>query len=426
MIKLIKQLLTLALGKNERFNFEERLVLSSIIFLCIMSIIGIIINVYIDLGSSTIIIAVSTLLIYICVYVSARIYRKTYLAKLILSIYTLILCNLFWAGNFGSKGPAIYTFLPYFSIMVFLWNNKQIKILSIIIFLNIILLLVLELYIPGIIKNYPTEQARIIDSYSGLFMFMGVQFIMVVYAKNNYILEFERAKRSDMLKSAFLANMSHEIRTPLNAILGFTKLLVTRENSKEKKEIFAKVIVDNGNYLMQIISDILDISMIEAGQLKIQKKDVNINALIRKIYNNQNNILIEAKRIEVKFILDIPNKEYILFTDELRVEQILINIIGNAIKFTNNGYIKIGYTQEKEFLRFFVEDTGIGIKPAFQNEIFNRFVKSNETLSNNFLRGAGIGLALTKELVQILGGKIWFTSEYLKGSQFYFTLPLNE
>jgi len=290
--------------------------------------------------------------------------------------------------------------------------------------LNIAILFILEISNPNLILQYPTEFSRISDSYVTLIIALGFFSIIIVSAKNNYIKQYKMAQRSDKLKSAFLANMSHEIRTPLNAIMGFTKLLTTRELSKEKMGQYSNLITDNSKYLMQLLSDILDISLIESGQLKLNPSLVKLQDLFNRLYENQNYILKDIKKENVHLQLSLPSDNATIETDVVRFEQIMTNLLNNAVKFTSDGYIKFGYYfQENEYV-FFVEDTGCGIKEEFQPEIFNRFVKNEDNRDANFIRGAGIGLSLTKELVHILDGKIWFTSVYMEGTTFYFTLPV--
>jgi signal transduction histidine kinase len=307
--------------------------------------------------------------------------------------------------------------------MIFVWDNFQIVIILGFIGLNILILFTLEINNPALIPQYPTDIARISDSYGTLIIALGFFSIIIVSAKNNYIKQYKMAQRSDRLKSAFLANMSHEIRTPLNAIMGFTRLFTTRDLPKEKKEHYSQLITENSKYLMQLLSDILDISLIESGQLKTTFSTINLTNFFNKLYENLMYTLVEAGKSDVQLILNIPPDEKLIESDEIRLEQIMSNLINNAIKFTSQGYIKFGYYHQDNELVLFVEDTGIGIKEEFQPEIFNRFVKNEDNKDQNFVRGAGIGLSLTKELVQVLGGKIWFTSAYQEGSTFFLSLP---
>jgi signal transduction histidine kinase len=252
---------------------------------------------------------------------------------------------------------------------------------------------------------------------------MGFVTIIIVSAKNNYIKQYKMAQRSDKLKSAFLANMSHEIRTPLNAIIGFSQLIIERDLPKDKKEKYSALITENGDYLMKLISDILDVSMIESGHLKIIKSKVNLNKFLNSVYSAQNEIINEKAMCQFEFLLEIPSRTTYVEVDEMRLKQIVFNLIGNAIKYTTKGYVRIGYTVSENEIIFFVEDTGCGIKEEFQPEVFNRFVRHEDSQEVKTSRGSGIGLSLSKELVHILGGKIWFTSRYKEGTTFYFTIP---
>lgn len=424
-MKDINHLLTALLGSEESSTFEGRLVLSCILSASIISFFSIFANMEMGLGSVTVILVIISFFFYGYAYILGRFLKKLPLAKLLFTVYSILFCNVYWWVDYGSRGSAMYIFPVFFSAMIFVWNNISIKLISIIIWANILLLFSIELIWPDIIPHFPSERARIIDSYAGLLIFLAVLSFLVLNAKKNYIKQFIMAQRSDKLKSAFLANMSHEIRTPLNAIMGFTSLFTSRELSREKKELYSQLIIDNSKYLMQLLSDILDISLIESGQLKIKKSNVVLPELLGRLHQNYLCTIKETGKPNIQLLLNHPPESVSLETDELRFEQIMNNLVNNALKFTSEGYVKIGYyLQDHEYI-FFVEDTGSGIKEEFQPEIFNRFVKNDDNLNESFVRGAGIGLSLTKELVLLLGGKIWFTSIYTEGSTFYFSLPFN-
>ena len=423
MTKLIKQLLKKALGSEQEFSFEDRLVLSYILYGGIMSFICIFFNIWLELGRGIILLLVSSTLILTIDYILARIYKKLFISRLLLSIYILFFCNCYWFLNYGSQGSATYLFLVYFFIMIFAWETFQIKIIALLVFINILILFGIEMSLPNLIPHYPSESARIIDSYATLAIVLGFITIIIITAKNNYIKQYKMAQKSDQLKSAFLANMSHEIRTPLNAIIGFSQLLTERDMPKDKKERYSQLITENGDYLMKLISDILDVSMIESGQLSIIKQRVNLNNLFKHVYSINNEIIHNKNNAEVVLKLETPVKSLIIEVDEMRLKQIIFNLIGNAIKYTIKGYIKFGYVLDESNVMFFVEDTGCGIKEEFQPEVFNRFVRHEESREVKTTRGSGIGLSLSKELVHILGGKIWFTSKYKEGTTFYFSLP---
>lgn len=225
----------------------------------------------------------------------------------------------------------------------------------------------------------------------------------------------EEAEESNRIKSAFLANMSHEIRTPLNAIVGFSSLLVQGENPEEREQYMA-IVEENNELLLQLISDILDLSKIEAGTFDFIKQELDVNQLCEDMVRTMK---LKAKPgVEVVFDHRLP--ECIIVSDRNRLNQVIANFMNNAIKFTSTGSIRLGYGQvETNLLRFYVADTGIGIIQEKQAEIFDRFVKLN-----SFVHGTGLGLSISKSIVEQLGGTIGVESESGKGACFWFTLPV--
>ena len=234
----------------------------------------------------------------------------------------------------------------------------------------------------------------------------------------------EKAEESDRLKSAFLANMSHEIRTPMNAILGFSELLRIEEVSKEVRDEYIKIIHNKGNELMLIINDIIDISKIEAGDIKIVKSDVEINEFIRPIHQhfNREKSLMNKDHIQMRLLIP-ENANPVIHTDPARLKQVLNNLINNALKFTSEGFIEMGYVLRDANLEFYIRDTGIGVTREKQHIIFDRFRQVDESLNSQF-GGTGLGLAISRNLVELLGGELWMESEEDQGSTFHFTLPM--
>ena len=223
----------------------------------------------------------------------------------------------------------------------------------------------------------------------------------------------EEAEESNRIKSAFLANMSHEIRTPLNAIVGFSSLLVQGENPEEREQYMA-IVEENNELLLQLISDILDLSKIEAGTFDFVKQELDVNQLCEDMVRTMK--LKARPGVEVVFDHRLP--ECIIVSDRNRLNQVIANFMNNAIKFTSTGSIRLGYGQaETNLLRFYVADTGIGIIQEKQAEIFDRFVKLN-----SFVHGTGLGLSISKSIVEQLGGTIGVESESGKGACFWFTL----
>ncbi len=229
------------------------------------------------------------------------------------------------------------------------------------------------------------------------------------------------AEESDRLKSAFLANMSHEIRTPMNGILGFAELLKKPDLTGEEQQDYIRIIEKSGTRMLNIINDIVDISKIEAGLMKLDLKESNINEQIEYIYTFFKPE-VEAKGMKLKFNTPLPALEATITTDREKVYAILTNLVKNAIKFTNRGSIEFGYFRKDDYLEFYVKDTGIGIPKDRQEAIFERFIQADIT-DKMARQGAGLGLSITRAYVEMLGGKIWVESVEGSGSTFYFTLP---
>ncbi|MGG7036491.1 MAG: PAS domain S-box protein [Flavobacterium sp.] len=239
-----------------------------------------------------------------------------------------------------------------------------------------------------------------------------------------------KAEESERLKSAFLANMSHEIRTPMNGILGFTELLKESTLSGEKQTEYIEIIRKSGNRMLNIINDIINISKIESGLMRANFVSTNVNEQIEYIYSFFKHEAF-SKGIELSYSSELSFDKAFINSDKEKIGNILTNLIKNAIKFTHKGGIEFGYclkingdSESDKALEFYVKDTGTGIDDSQIDIVFERFRQTNESISRNH-EGAGLGLAITKSFVEMLGGEIWVESQLGKGSTFYFTLPYN-
>ena len=226
-----------------------------------------------------------------------------------------------------------------------------------------------------------------------------------------------KAEQSDRLKSAFLANMSHEIRTPLNAIVGFSQLLPAAETAEEKK-LYSGIINQNSDILLQLINDILDISRLETGRLKLSYEEVEIVSLCQSVLATTS----YGKRDAVEYMFQTPCEEFMLETDVQRLQQILINLLSNANKFTEQGSITLGIEihKEQDCVYFSVTDTGRGIPEDKQKKVFERFEKLDE-----YVQGTGLGLAICKLTITMMGGDIWVDGDYKEGARFVVCHPLH-
>ncbi|MBK7627576.1 MAG: PAS domain S-box protein [Bacteroidales bacterium] len=246
-------------------------------------------------------------------------------------------------------------------------------------------------------------------------------------AQTELIAAKEKAEESDRLKSAFLANISHELRTPLNAIMGFSNL-IAETSTDEETVTNSNIIYRSGQHLLSLVEDIFDTAIIETGQIKIHNEKTDIVAIMNEVKDIIHGEILKEEKTGINLNLNLtymPDYKYII-TDGRKVKQVLINLLRNALKFTDQGYIEFGFSkpenQQENMLQFYVRDTGIGIDKKDHEVIFNTFRQLDDTHSRKF-GGMGIGLSISKKLIEKMGGKIWIVSEKGAGSEFFFTLP---
>lgn len=266
-------------------------------------------------------------------------------------------------------------------------------------------------------ENDKNEVVGVVESFTDITRLKDIE--------NRLIKAKKKAEESDKLKSAFLANMSHEIRTPMNSIIGYSDLLIEEDIDDETKNSYLKIIQKAGNDLLKLVDDIIDIAKIEAGQLNIKLESVSVNSILAETHSMlSEHTSLKLNGVSLNLIQKEEFNDFIL-TDGLRLKQILVNIINNAIKFTQSGSINFGYTKKDNSLEFFVKDTGIGLTKEQIGIIFERFRQADDSTTKKY-GGNGLGLSISKGLVDLLGGKIWVESEWKKGTTFYFTIPYIE
>lgn len=244
--------------------------------------------------------------------------------------------------------------------------------------------------------------------------------------QHELILARDKAEEANRIKTTFLSNISHEIRTPLNAIIGFSDLIITRKQALDKQDVFIRVVNKNGKHLLNVISDIIDISKLEAGHIDFFSTTFSTITMLHELDNEYKYTLQNKDHIpRLKNIL-IDESDALIYTDKLKLKQILSNLLNNAYKFTDKGSIEITLNLvtelEEKFYQFSVKDTGIGISDEQQKRIYDRFRQADETISRDY-GGTGLGLPISRGLIELMGGRIWLESELGKGSVFHFTLP---
>lgn len=303
-----------------------------------------------------------------------------------------------------------------FTILTPLWQKSWFKVLFVFSIVSIIYLIFW--YRLRNIKLQKIKLESLVDEKTSALKF----------EINERIKAQQTAEAADKLKTAFLANMSHEIRTPVNAIVGFSDLLRDPKLKESDKEMFLNYIINGGRSLLNLINDIIDISKIEAGQIRVEKLSCDLYTMMNELhfmYTEQ--LRIKNKTSVVLQVSNYPEDvKLTILTDPFRLKQVFINLLSNAFKFTEKGSIEFGYKVVKNNeLLFYVKDSGIGIPADKQEIIFHRFRQVEETYTRNY-EGTGLGLAISKKLVELMGGNIWVESLADKGSTFYFTLPLEK
>ncbi len=404
------------------FDFEKQFLLPLSLTAIFFSAISVFLNVIMGFKWALIVIPLAGIGIFGIVYFMAKKDFHVTFAKWMFIITSMILINVVWYYNYGARGPWFFLIILVYSYLIFMMSGRQLLILSVILVLNVLVLFFYEETHPNALGNYPSNTMRLLDFYSAILLTGATAYVLMTIAKRSYLTQYKKAKIADKLKSSFLANMSHEIRTPLNAIVGFSNLLADGTIKEEERDEYISIINNSNETLLQLIDDILDVSMIEADQVKITKSDFSVNKQMKQLETTYLPIIKKKKQDAVQLKLNLPEDSFWIKSDQIRINQVMVNLLNNAIKFTHKGSIEFGFEPKGNYLKFYVKDTGIGVQEAYLDHLFDRFYKI-ENDNKKLYRGTGIGLYLCKRIVELLGGTIHVESKFGKGSMFYFYLP---
>ncbi len=413
MFRKFRQLL---FSRPDDIGFENYLVLVLCAMIAITGYLGIIMNSILGIGWLAVMMSVLPAVIFTSIYFYSRIRKRYKLSKYAFVIISIVMINIQWAVNFGSTSPIPYLFIVLYTFIFFLFHGRTRTVFTIIVIANVVILLLVEMQNPGIFGHYANDTVRLVDMIWGLLMYFLLSILLLTIGFKFFKDQQEKAEKADKLKSSFLANMSHEIRTPMNGILGFSSLLKEPGLPQETQQKYLKIIEDSGHRLMGIINDIIDISKIESGLMELHKSDVDIHEVTNYIYQL---LKPEADRKHLQFILSNgnPAKHVVVHTDKEKLYAILINLVKNAIKYTEKGEVRFGYHGHENDIEFFVTDTGIGISAEMRELVFERFIQATPP-SKQVVEGTGLGLPITRAYVEMLGGKLSMESDAGKGTEF--------
>jgi len=420
-MKKIKLLMNHLLGDPDEISSESYFVILSTLTASGFLFLLCIVHVLMSLKLVPVILAGSSSVVMLGLYYFVRFHKCLFIPKIILTVGGLLMLDLTWYSKYLSNGPVLFFILIFGALVLWVWEGKNLVILMTFYFLNLAVLFYIDYNSPEILFIYPDFKTRSIDIYLSFFLYSLILLFLLYAFKREFLRQKTNAIKSDKLKSAFLANMSHEIRTPMNGILGFSNLLKEPNLSGSKQQQYIDIIEKSGFRMLNIINDIIDISKIEAGLMKLDIKETDLNEQLDYIYTFFRPE-VDAKGMKLSLRKTLTQQESVIFTDREKVFAILTNLVKNAIKYSNEGEIEFGNIKRGNYLEFYVRDTGIGIPKEKHKAIFERFIQVS---NNEFVThpGAGLGLAITKSYVKMLGGEIWVESEAGIGSTFYFTIP---
>ncbi len=340
--------------------------------------------------------------------------------KLILTVGGIIALDFVWYTKYLSNGPILLYLFIFGALILWVWEGKALTVLLTFYFLNIAVLYFIEASAPAHLLKYPSDELRPVDIYLSAMLYSGLMIFLLYMVKKDFLRQKAQAIKSDRLKSAFLENMSHEIRTPMNAIVGFSELLGNGGNAEENRQ-YVRIIQNSGNALLRLIDDVLDLSRIEAGDMVLKYSGVNIRGLFVELKKLSDLELIRRDKNNVKLDFYLPDGDIVVCSDPVRLQQVLSNLLNNAIKFTSRGTITFSCEKKRDELVFSVCDTGTGIPKEDQKKIFQRFTRFNYLGLNT--DGTGIGLSIVEKIVAIFNGRLWLKSVFGEGTTFYFSIP---
>jgi signal transduction histidine kinase len=409
-------------GDKEKMDSERYFImitcLTATLFLIILSIVHLINGFRIQ----PFIMSSSSSVIMMALYFILRYTSYLFWPKLILTTIGIAFLDITWYVKYLSNGPVLFFVFAFGALVLWVWHGRALVVLLSIYFLNIVFLFFIDYTAASSLFDYPSPDKRMWDIYLSFFLYSALLIFLLYIIKRDFITQKEKAIRSDQLKTAFLSNMSHEIRTPMNAIVGFSSLIEDEKDQTTRAQ-YVDIIQNSSDNLLKLINDIIELSKIETADFQLIYEAFTIDQLFTAVKQIVLNEQKKHKRSNIELIFNDSTTNKTIISDPRRIQQLLINLIVNALKFTEKGSVIIDAKLNNNLLQFTVTDTGIGIKPEDLPKIFDRFVKFDHHGSNK--EGSGIGLTLVQHIVEVLKGEITVESKENSGSTFIVSFPVS-
>jgi signal transduction histidine kinase len=421
-VKLVKWIKNHIFIKSDEYEVQDLVLIHMLhITLCLIAV-SAIFNPFLGLPATVIYSNFFSALLVTLIYWLVRKKKNFWLGKRLYMGFVLLMINFLWIETAGSSGPTLFYILAFIPMLTFVVNNKVLKYAYTVIGINIPALLLLEVYYPELITTYPSELQRVLDILMVCIIFIVFEIPLIIYIKNLVIGQRNEALHSEKVKTSYVTHLSHEIRTPMNAILGFAEILKQDDLEYSERKKYINIINDNGNILLNLLNNIINIEKIEKERTKVNASSFQPYNLLHRIHSSLSHMA--ADDVEFK-VIQPHSSDLSIYTDAVLLYQIISNITFNALKFTTSGHVHISYTYKNNTIIFIVKDTGPGICQSKHETLFNHFEQADD--ENQFLNinGSGLGLAISKNLSEQLKGQVYFKSEKGVGTAFFIEIPVD-
>ena len=408
--------------KSDKYSIQELLFYYTLLITILITGLSLITNPILGVPFAATIFSLFSILFIPYVFWLAYYRQKLILAKNIYLVFFVLMINGIWLTSGGSSGTALVMVQGFLLFYLFYSNEKYYQWVLLLLFVDILGLFAIEYFMPSFIIPYQSPENRLLDVLLITYIFFVFELPVIIYAKKSILRDKQAAMRSEAAKTSFVVNLSHEIRTPMNAILGFTELMEDNALNDEFRQDYLRIINQNGRNLLNLLNNVISFSKIESNQNTVSAAHLSLNSLFNQVYVSLGHQIRENSKVNCRMLL--PESDISICTDSLMVYQIVNNLAFNALKFTENGFVEMGYQQDGDGVVLYVKDSGIGISDDAQEKIFERFSQAGGTLKAHAQHGAGLGLAICKGLTNLLNGQIWVESKQGKGSTFYVRLPM--